>query len=880
MDCDTRCDVQDEATEQEVAFMAWKGTHKDLLLCRLREQRSEGLFCDCSVSASGMTLRAHCAVLAAFSPFLHSWLGGKQASEICLDSSQVSSSALQALVDFMYTGRVEKGRCDPLEFAMAVHYLEMECLFPAACSATDQDPKIKTVDNSPKSPQKPMSLKFDLLSNNCPCSHVALLQEESYGVHNIMEVLDNFSEGVQDCLKCENNLESVKEITEGQVQVLEVMEKEENNHPKEKGSKCDIKEAVFGKSSGLRREKCVSRLRGEEQKTNLRGQQKRVRLGWSRGMRTPQKNGVRTTAVPMKNRGKHKCTLNQEGSGNITHLQNEEETMMEECSNNGMVMNLNDLLNSEDGAAGNINLQIQELDNGQIDNTNQEIEVLKNLEIDEGAKKLRSINAKNQAVKGRRSRNASKRIIIPRDKEGHKPDFPVAKHQAADKIPEPIIRTPRRRRCGLMQPSTKLPTPAASRDNLDTHESSSKSAQGCSRTTMPTEKVPEKARPMCSICGKSFAEANSLRRHARIHKGLKPFSCSLCGKAFTQGNQLKVHLRVHTGEKPFECDECDKAFAQKCQLVFHACTHHDVEKPYSCTACGLRFATSTNLKIHTRKHSGERPYVCETCGLRFSQASTLKYHVRRHTGERPYVCEACGKTFTVSSSLIIHARTHTGEKPYSCSQCGRHFVSSGELDKHSQSHGGHRPFVCDLCGICYSHGKYLRKHLLHMHSEKVQRVRKGKANAEQKATLSLGSPTPSTLSPKSQLHVLSLDSTSLHHIAMAAVPQLITIATTQLPATVEPAPSPSNVSLSSITPVTTRQQQQPIYITPSVVIPVSTGTGQIPIVLVPAEMNPTYGDMQDGRSTGTTETSSNQELPSTSEQQLMFLQSQLFCDQT
>uniref|UniRef100_A0A8C4WV64 Myoneurin n=1 Tax=Eptatretus burgeri TaxID=7764 RepID=A0A8C4WV64_EPTBU len=745
MDCDPRWDVQDEATKQEVAFMAWKGTHKDLLLYRLREQRSKGLFCDCSVSASGMTLRAHCAVLAAFSPFLHSWLGSKhgrdvsapclalsqrareattkrgkgrqyhmttenhlnegveydiavhKVSEICLDSSKVSSSALQAVLDFMYTGRVEKDRCDPLEFAMAVHYLEMECLFPDFYSETDQDPRTKTVENSPKSPQKPLSLKLDLVSNNCPCSHMALLQEENCGVHNIMEVLDNFS-GVQECLKCENNLEIVKEISGGQVQVLEVMEKEENNHPKNKGNKCDIREAVCGKSFGSRKEKCLSRLRGQE-KTNLRGQQKRVRLRWDRGMRTPRKNGVGTMEVPMKNKGQHRCTLSQERCGNIKHLQDEEERMVEECSNNEMVMNLRDLLNLEDGVDGTINPQVQEFDDSQIDNANQEIKVLKNLEREEGVKKLRSINAKNRAVKGRRSRNASKRIIIPRDLEGHKPDFSVAKHQAAVKILEPIGRSPRRSRCGIVRPSTKLPIPAASHNNLDAQESSSKSAHGCSRTTMPTEKIPEKARPMCSICGKSFSEASSLRRHARIHKGLKPFSCSLCGKAFTQGNQLKMHLRVHTGEKPFECDECDKAFAQKCQLVFHARTHHDVEKPYSCTVCGLRFPTSSNLKIHTRKHSGERPYVCETCGQRFTQASTLTYHVRRHTGERPYVCEACGKTFAVSSSLIIHARTHTGEKPYSCSQCGRHFVSSGELDKHSRSHGGKAH--CEVVGLCW-----------------------------------------------------------------------------------------------------------------------------------------------------------------------------------
>ncbi|XP_018413285.1 PREDICTED: myoneurin-like, partial [Nanorana parkeri] len=169
-----------------------------------------------------------------------------------------------------------------------------------------------------------------------------------------------------------------------------------------------------------------------------------------------------------------------------------------------------------------------------------------------------------------------------------------------------------------------------------------------------------KNKPTCSICCKVFSEGSSLRRHMRIHKGVKPYVCHLCAKAFTQCNQLKTHVRTHTGEKPYQCKLCNKGFGQKCQLIFHRRMHHGEEKPYKCDVCNLQFATSSNLKIHSRKHSGEKPYVCDRCGQRFAQASTLTYHVRRHTGEKPYVCDTCGKSFAVSSSLITHARKHTG----------------------------------------------------------------------------------------------------------------------------------------------------------------------------------------------------------------------------
>ncbi|XP_072110943.1 uncharacterized protein [Mobula birostris] len=227
-----------------------------------------------------------------------------------------------------------------------------------------------------------------------------------------------------------------------------------------------------------------------------------------------------------------------------------------------------------------------------------------------------------------------------------------------------------------------------------------------------------KMKPMCNMCGKMFSEASSLRRHMRIHKGLKPYVCQLCTKAFTQCNQLKTHVRTHTGEKPYQCDMCDKSFAQKCQLVFHNRMHHGEKKPYSCDVCNLQFATSSNLKIHARKHSGEKPYICDWCGQRFAQASTLTYHVRRHTGEKPYVCDTCGKAFAVSSSLITHARKHTGEKPYSCHLCNKSFISSGELNKHTRSHTGEKPFVCELCGNSYSDVKNLKKHNSKAHAVK------------------------------------------------------------------------------------------------------------------------------------------------------------------
>ncbi|XP_062377546.1 myoneurin isoform X1 [Sardina pilchardus] len=240
-----------------------------------------------------------------------------------------------------------------------------------------------------------------------------------------------------------------------------------------------------------------------------------------------------------------------------------------------------------------------------------------------------------------------------------------------------------------------------------------------------------KNRPICSTCGKEFSELSSLRRHMRIHKGLKPYECQLCNRTFRQGNQLKTHMRIHTGEKPFKCDKCDKSFAQKCQLVFHCRMHHGEEKPYQCNDCGLQFATSSNLKIHCRKHSGEKPYNCELCGKCFAQASTLTYHMRRHTGEKPYVCDTCGRAFAVSSSLITHSRKHAKERlkkaeeeatsnaPYLCLVCGKRFFTTGELRKHMDSHG-YKRVKCDLCGQMFADASGMKRHKEKKHGAAVE----------------------------------------------------------------------------------------------------------------------------------------------------------------
>ena len=196
---------------------------------------------------------------------------------------------------------------------------------------------------------------------------------------------------------------------------------------------------------------------------------------------------------------------------------------------------------------------------------------------------------------------------------------------------------------------------------------------------------------------------------------MKRFKCSECSYSASTTSDLRKHSRSHSGERPFKCALCDKSFKSSSNRNKHEFIHSE-DKKFQCDICLAKYSEKGTLNKHMRIHTGKNLFECDSCGRKFYQKGAIKAHMSIHTGEREFLCSKCSQNFRQKGELEKHLQIHE-EKQVTCSRCGVILKSSYSLKRHIRRIHSGKKIPCEVCGKEFNRRENCNLHYLRKHKE-------------------------------------------------------------------------------------------------------------------------------------------------------------------
>ncbi len=240
------------------------------------------------------------------------------------------------------------------------------------------------------------------------------------------------------------------------------------------------------------------------------------------------------------------------------------------------------------------------------------------------------------------------------------------------------------------------------------------------------QKICERQSVECCVCGFTFWNKETLRKHYKTHSHLKVFECRRCDAKFPLLARLRDHTLRHLGIRNQQCPLCGKMFKSKNEVNSHMNGVHSKERKFSCSQCGKAYKTRDCLNTHRKfvHETRTKNHKCELCpNVAFQYRATLIKHMKKHKMEHPFKCRLCPYQSHYRKSYETHfERDHQGQLPYMCVECSAGFMLESNLRDHLIGVHGHTDITQDFhtCAVCNC--SFVFKTQLEIHLRKHQNM--------------------------------------------------------------------------------------------------------------------------------------------------------------